>query len=47
MTIYADYDNVQMNYYFENQYAYFSEDIDKHFTEPLLDELDIRVFVDS
>ena len=36
-----------MKYDFENQYEYFSKDIGKHFPEPLFDELDIHVFVDS
>ena len=36
-----------MKYDFGNKYAYFSEDIDENFTEPLLDELDIHVFVDA
>ena len=36
-----------MKYYFENQYAYFSEDIDEKFPETLHDELDIHVFMDA
>ena len=32
-------------YDFGNQYAYFSEDIDDKFTEPLIDELYIHVFM--
>ena len=32
---------------FGNQYAYFSEDIDLQFIEPLLDCFYIHVFVDS
>ena len=43
----ADYEKVQMNYYFVNQYSYFSEDIGDQFPEPLLDELDIRIFLDA
>ena len=47
LTIAANYGKVQMNYDFLNQYVYFSEDIDEKFTEPLIYELYIRVFVDS
>ena len=43
----VDYEKVQMKHDFENQYEYFSEDIDEQFTEPLLDELYINMFVDS
>ena len=34
-----------MKYYFGNQYEYFSDDIDEQFPEPLLDEMDIHVFL--
>ena len=36
-----------MRYYFENKYTYFNEEVDKQFPKPLLDELDIHVFVDA
>ena len=35
-----------MKYDFVNQYAYFIEDIDDKFPDPLLDELDVYVFLD-
>ena len=47
LNIDADYEKVQMKYYFVNQYAYFSGEIDDHFPEPLRDEFDIHVFVSS
>ena len=47
LTIDANFEKVQMKYDFGNQYAYFSEEIDEKFPEPLLDQLDIRVFVDA
>ena len=47
LTVYANCEKFQMKYGFGNQYAYFSEDIDENFTEPLLDEFNIHVFVDS
>ena len=47
LTIDADYDKVQMKYDFVNKYEYFSEDIDEKFTEYLLDDLGIHVFVDA
>ena len=34
-----------MKYGFGNQYSYFSEEIDEQFPEPLIDELDINVFL--
>ena len=46
LTIDAGYEKFQMKYDFGNQYAYFSEEIDDQFTEPLLVELDIHVFLD-
>ena len=46
LTIDANYEKVHMKYDFVNQYAYFSEYIDDQFSEPLLDSLDIHVFVD-
>ena len=30
-----------------NQYSYFREEINDRFPEPLLDELDMNIFVDS
>ena len=36
-----------MKYDFFNQYAYVSEEIDDQFPEPLIDELNIHVFVDA
>ena len=36
-----------MKYYYGNLYAHFIEDIDDKFTEPLLDKLDIYVFLDA
>ena len=36
-----------MKYDFGNQYAYFSEGIGDHFPGPILDELDIHMFVDT
>ena len=36
-----------MKYYFGNQYAYLRKEIYDQFPEPLLDELDIHVFVDA
>ena len=47
LTIASDYENVQMKYDFGNQYVHFSEEIDDQSYEPLLDELDIHVFVDA
>ena len=47
LTIDDNYERVQMKYDFGNQYSYFSEDIDYQFTKPLLDELDIHMFVDD
>ena len=47
LTVNVEYEKVQMNYDFGNQYAYFSGDIDEQFLGPLLDELDIHVFVDD
>ena len=47
LNIDAHEEKVHMKYYFWNQYVYFSEDIDEQFTEPLIYELYIRVFVDS
>ena len=31
-----------MNYDFVNQYSYFSEQIENHFPDPIIDELVIR-----
>ena len=45
LNIDANYEKVHMKYYFGNQYAYSSEDIDEQFPEPLPDELDIYIFV--
>ena len=47
MTIDANYEKVHMKYYFGNQYAYLRKEIYDQFPEPLLDELDIHVFVDA
>ena len=47
LTIDADYEKFHMNYYSENQYAYLRKEIYDQFPEPLLDELDIHVCVDS
>ena len=47
LTIDADYEKVHKKYDFLNHYEYFSEDIDEKFTEHLLYELDIHVFVDT
>ena len=47
LTIDADYDKVQMNHDFGNQYAYFSEYMYYYFSEPLLDELYIHVYMDA
>ena len=46
LTIDANYEKVQMKYDFVNKYAYFSEEIGENFTEPIIDEWDIRVFVE-
>ena len=35
-----------MKYDFVNQYAYFIEDIDDKFPDPLLDGLDVHMFLD-
>ena len=43
----VNYEKVKMKYYFGNKYAPFSEDIDKKFPKPLLDELESHVFVDA
>ena len=45
LNIAVDYERIQMKYDFGNQYVYFSEEIDDQFPKPLLDELDIHVFV--
>ena len=45
-TINSGYEKFQIKYYLGNQYAYFSEEIDEQFPEPLPDELEIQVFVD-
>ena len=47
MAINSDYQRDQMKCYFWNQYAYFNEDSDEQFLEPLLDELGIHVFMDA
>jgi hypothetical protein len=41
------YKNVEVNCDFGNQYSYFQEDIDPRFPPPLLDELDLNIFVDA
>jgi hypothetical protein len=41
------YENVEVNCDFGNQYNYFREDIDSRFPPPLLDELDLNLFVDA
>ena len=47
LTIGAYYEKVHMKYGFGNHYAHFSEEIDEQFPEPILDELDIHMFVDG
>jgi hypothetical protein len=41
------YENVEVKCDFGNQYDYFHEDIDPRFPPPLLDELDLNLFVDA
>ena len=47
LNIDAYYEKVNMKYDIGNDHEYFSEDIYDQFTEPLLDEFDIHVFVDA
>ena len=41
------YENVEVHCDFGNQYNYFNEDIDSRFPPPLLNELDLNLFVDA
>ena len=41
LTIYMEYEKVELNMDFGNQYSYFQEDIDERFPEPLFDSLDL------
>ena len=45
--IHPAYHDVEINIDFGNQYAYFKEDMDPRFPAPLLDELDLNIFVDA
>jgi hypothetical protein len=39
------YKNVGVNYIFGNQYNYFHKDVNPRFLPPLLDELDLNLFL--
>jgi hypothetical protein len=42
-----EYSDVKIKCDFRNQYSYFQEEIDPRFPKPLLEELDINIFVDA
>ena len=46
LTVNVEYEKFHMNDDFWNQYAYFSGDIDEQFPAPLIDELNIHLFMD-
>jgi hypothetical protein len=41
------YNDVELKCDFGNQYSYFREELDPRFPEPLLEEIDINLFVDA